>query len=207
MITELLSNLKDGARSNKYKVNIPFDDEDLNILVQTATFPGRTITPIEIYLRGRKVQLRGETNLENTIDISFYNTTDMKARKQIIDWMMIVHNNQYIPGGSAFGQIGSALTSIVSGVKNIINDPTSLLSSGGNPYQKDITIEQLNGNGDVSYSATLIGAFPINVSTIEYDDSNSEITKTTVSFAFTEVSENRTGKTSVQDVLSAFRGI
>jgi hypothetical protein len=48
-------------------------------------------------------------------------------------------------------------------------------------------IEQLDSNGNVTFSTTLIGAFPINVSSVELTDETSEISTTDVTFAFTDI--------------------
>jgi hypothetical protein len=76
---------------------------------------------------------------------------------------------------------------MISGIKDIIKNPTSLLNSGTNTYQKDIKIEQLDNDGNVTFYSTLIGAFPINISTVELNDSNSEISETTITFAFSDI--------------------
>jgi hypothetical protein len=166
--------------------------------VQSTTFPSKVQTPVEVFIKGRKVQIRGETNLENTWDVTFYNTKDMSARKSILEWMDIIHYNQWFEGGNSYQ---GALDSIVSGIKNIMNDPFSLLNQGMNKYQKNIKVEQLDGYGNITYTCELIGAFPINVSSIELDDSNSEVSKTTVTFAFTDI------KYSDKSTLSAIRDI
>jgi hypothetical protein len=187
MIRELMDVLEDGARQNKYRVIIPGDgisSKDIDILVQSATLPGITITPVEVFIRGRKAQLRGETNLENTWDVTFYNTTNMEVRNMILEWMSTIHWNQWEPGDGGFlGQIDSLITS----VQNVISNPLSLLSKGMTTYQKDIFIEQLDNDESSTYKIGLVGAFPINVSAIDLEDETSDVSKTTVTFAFTDI--------------------
>jgi hypothetical protein len=189
MITDLISTLNQGARGNKYRVIIPLSEsKDLDILVKETTFPSKTITPVDIIIRGRKASLRGETNIENTWDITFYNKKDMFERKLLLDWLELVHTNQWNPDAGYLENILSGADSIISGVNNAISNPLSLISGGLSTYQKDIIIEQLDADGNVTFSTTLIGAFPINISNINLTNEISEISTTSVTFAFTDLS-------------------
>jgi hypothetical protein len=187
MIHELVNTLKEGARTNKYRLNLytpiadSIEQKELDILVTSTTMPSKTITPVEVFLKGKKVQIRGETNIENTWDVTVYNTSDMKIRENMLRWMDIVHYNKWK------GTPATGIKSMVSGIKDVIKNPTSLLNSGTNTYQKDIKIEQLDNDGNVTFYSTLIGAFPINISTVELNDSNSEISETTITFAFSDI--------------------
>jgi len=189
MINNLINTLSSGARSNKYRITIPFPNiKDIDVLVQSTTFPSKTITPVDILIRGRKVSLRGETNLENTWDITFYNNKDMIERKIMLDWLNLVHTNQWNPDTGFLSNALSGVESLISGVKNVIENPMSLISGGGmTKYQKDIKIEQLDNSGSSTFSTTLIGAFPINVSNIELSDQETNVSQTTVTFAFSDI--------------------
>jgi hypothetical protein len=188
MITDLISILNQGARGNKYRVVIPLpESKDLDILVKETTFPSKTITPVEVMIRGRKASLRGETNLENTWDIIFYNKKDMSERKKLLDWMDLVHSNQWNADAGFLENTLSGAESIVSGITNAIQNPMSLFASEASVYQRDIIIEQLDANGDVTFSTTLIGAYPINVGTVELTDESSEISTTQATFAFNNI--------------------
>ena len=209
MIQDLLYKIKSGARSNKYRVIIPAGNnwsKDIDTLIQSTNLPSRTITPVEVYLRGRKVQLRGETNLENTWDMTFYNSENMEERAKILEWMEQIHRNQYnLSSFSYLSQGIAAAKSIYEGVKNLINDPLSLFNSGVVKYQKDITIEQLDSDGKPTFKVILIGAFPINMSAVEYDDSTSDISKSTCTFAFTDI-KYESGSMSMSDIERILKG-
>ena len=195
MITDLITTLNQGARTNKYRIIIPISESDkIDTLVKETSFPSRTITPLEINIRGRKVSLRGDTNLENTIDITFYNTHNMKERKEILNWMDEVHKNQWNPEAGAFENIIGGISSMVSGVTNVIQNPLSLLSGVSPTYQKDITIEQIDYNGDATFRSVLIGAFPINVGNITLSSENGEISTTTVTFSYTDLKNEIDGE-------------
>jgi hypothetical protein len=199
MINQILDIVKSGARTNKYKITIPVVEaeyiRDFDFTIQSSSLPSRTITPVEVYVKGRKTQLRGETNLENTWDITFYNTDNMEARQVILDWMEEVHKNQYNMNNRGLISQGiNAIKSIGKGIGELIDNPLSIFDQGVISYQKDITIEQLDGKGDTMFTVTLVGAFPINVSSVELDDSVSDISKTSVTFAFTDIYSERKGQ-------------
>lgn len=203
MISELLRNVKAGARKNKYRVMVPVLDKGegsdlsktINILCTNAAMPGRTLTPTEIVIKGRKVQLKGETAFEGTWEITFYNTEDLKIRSYFLDWMKeIAPTNMNI--GGMLGGVNAIKTlanntkaarSMNEGINNIIANPLGALNI--NPYyQRDIKVEQLSGNGEVEYEVMVIGAFPTTVSPIEYDDTaGGEVSQTTITFAYTDI--------------------
>ena len=188
MISNLISTLNQGARKNKYRVTIPLPNSaDIDLLVHSASFPSKTIIPVDIIVRGRKASIRGETSIENTWDITFYNKKDMKERKDLLDWMDLVHSNQWDPESGFVQNVMSGVDSLISGVKNTIENPLSLLQSEMTDYQKDIIVEQLDGNGQVTFSTTLIGAFPITVGNVELGDETGEISTTSCTFAFSDI--------------------
>jgi len=194
MINELVSIVNSGARGNKYRITIPVVEANFSrkfdFMVQSTTFPSKTITPVEVFIKGRKVQLRGETNLENTWDLTFYNTVDMKARRLLLEWMDEVHKNQWSPDSINQGPLRDVLDSIKSigkGISNLLENPLSLFDDGVISYQKNILIEQLDNNGNVTFKTLLIGAFPVNIGRTDLADSEGNVTQSTVTFAFTDI--------------------
>ena len=203
MISDLLRSVQSGARKNKYRVLVPVLDKSegsdlsrtINILCTTAALPGRTLTPTELVVKGRKVQLKGETAFEGTWEMTFYNTEDLKIRSYFLDWMKEISPTNMNVGGMLSGvnaikalsnEVKSA-RSMTEGINNIISNPLGALNI--NPYyQKDIKVEQLDGDESVKYQLMVIGAFPITVSSIEYDDTSvGEVSQTTVTFAYTDI--------------------
>jgi len=120
----------------------------------------------------------------------------MDARNYFIKWMTEVHNNDVDTSMPATGVLGDIeafvddATAAFNTVQGVINDPLGSLFGGGGgtaSYQKDITIQQLDSNGNKSAQVTLIGAFPASVSAIDYDDSAGEISTTSVNFNYTNI--------------------
>jgi len=213
MINKLLSKVQSGARTNKYRVIIPINQtsfsEDIDFMAQNTTFPSRTITPVEVFIKGRKVQIRGETNLENTWDVTFYNSENMELRLLFLLWMQEIHKNQYIVASdNMITKIGNMISGIKNTVTSLIENPLGLFDAGLINYQKEITIEQINSDGDTTFTTKLIGAFPINVSAIDLEDSNSDVSKTTVTLAFTDVYyESKGQRLTIDEVQQILRGL
>jgi len=199
-IKNLINTLKSGARSNKYRLLVPTIEisRSLDVMCHAAALPGRVITPVDVTIKGKKTQIIGETSLSGSWTVVFYNDSEMVARRYFTQWMEDMHSlalkNQggYFKGldtlsGLALSEINS-LKDAVKEVKAIVKDHTQLLLSGVAPeYQKDIKIQQLGNSENIILEATIIGAFPINVEDIQLDDSTSEISSTSITFAFSDV--------------------
>jgi len=192
MVSSLISTIKSGARANKYRIIIPIMNanivQDIDFTVQSSSMPGKTITPVEVYIKGRKIQMRGETNLENTWDITFYNKNDLSIRNLLISWIELIHNNKYeVIERNPLSDIEESFDRIGDALDNTLGNPFGFNGENNLNYQKDITIEQLDQNGEAITKVLLIGAFPITVGPIELDDSNGNISTSTCTFAFTDI--------------------
>lgn len=116
-INDLKNALRGGGRVNKYKLifSIPStvattsDLQDADVLCKATSFPGMTITPIEVFTQGRKFILPGDTAYENTWDVTFYNTADHALRKDIISWMRSADDFQQNTHSGAPGDIMTEL--------------------------------------------------------------------------------------------------
>lgn len=64
-----------------------FDSSDLNTRCQTVTIPSRSITPMEINLRGHKVFQHGIIDYKNTLQMTLYETQDSKVQEFINKYM------------------------------------------------------------------------------------------------------------------------
>lgn len=202
-INDLVNTLKSGARANKYRIIIPSVDisRSLDVMCHSASLPGRIITPVDVVIKGKKTQIVGETSLSGSWTANFYNDSGMVSRKYFTRWMEELHNlnikdNSGLLGG--LGELGNTISQginaadsigqAVKEVKAIVNDPLQLLVRTHAPeYQKDIKVQQLDGNNNVIFEATITGAFPINVEDISLDDSTAEISSTSVTFAFSDI--------------------
>lgn len=199
MIQELLNIMHSGARKNKYRILLPVSgtlSRNMDILCHNTTLPGRTLTPVEAVIKGHKVQLVGETSFEGTWEATFYNTTDMITRNYFINWMQEAHSNNLDTSMESTGILGEIeafandINASVNKVKNAYTDPigTFLGGVGAGPlYQRDLTIQQLDGEGNVTSAVTLIGAFPTNVGAVDLDDSTGDISTTSITFNYNDI--------------------
>jgi len=227
-IGELLSNIRSGARSNKYRVLIPTNDNNLSrnmdILCNASNIPGRAITPIDITIKGKKTQIAGETSLEGTWSATFYNTNSMGIRIYFDNWIQDIHNlnvpeiqNNGLLGlealNTAVRDVNSAINSFqrnVDRVSGVIKDPLGTLFGSGNVtpfYQRDITIQQLGtSDDDVPFDVTLLGAFPLSISSTEVSDNGEGISETEVTFAYSDIIINQQHPSKTQTIITGLFG-
>lgn len=202
MIDDLLNSVNSGARRNKYRVLIPIIDKELSrevsILCHASSLPGRTLVPTEVVIKGRKVQMRGETSFDGSWEMTVYNTENMKIRQYFLDWMQQVHNTHInptglvgtIPGAESFvnqaNNVVGAAKGVAQTINNIGSNPLALINAQP-AYQRDIKIEQLNSRGEVEAEVLLIGAFPTAVAAVDLDDATGEVSTSTITFAYSDM--------------------
>jgi len=203
MISELMSVIGDGARTNKYRiiVNLP-DSREVDILCQNTSMPGKAITPVDVWYKGRRYQARGETQHNPSWTFTFYNQKNLKIRNEFWNWMNLVHNSKigyfgtienFIPQHlmqdikNTWGNINE----FINDIGQVIEDPMSIITGYNGmtvPYwQTNVKIYQLDGLGNETYHTELVGAFPIEISPIEYTDANGEVSTTTITMAYTDI--------------------
>lgn len=86
--------------------------------------------------------------------------------------------------------------------QNLVIDPNSFLVLYESDYKTNITITQLNDKNEENHSVTLIGAYPITVNTISFDNqSENQIQKLSVTFAYTKI------KTVDSDATTRYKNI
>lgn len=139
-----------GARANLFRVTCNFpgyaggDSELASFLIKGAQLPASNVAPITIPFRGRQLQVPGDRVFEPWT-ISVINDSGMTIRNAFERWMNGI--NQH-------------------------NANTGL--SNPNDYSADMTVEQLNKEGEVTKSYTFRGCWPSNISAIDvsYDAEN-----------------------------------
>lgn len=99
VVSKLKTALGQGARSSKFKINLNIPQaqgsgggEVVDTLCTQSTFPGIQQTPIEVFQKGRKLVLPGETQYESTWTLTFYQTEEHDLRKDFIAWMKAMDN-------------------------------------------------------------------------------------------------------------------
>lgn len=213
-ITDLKKNLGPGLglRKNKYLLELPvpgISGETLNILCQSAGLPEKTIQTTTIWHKGRRYEMRGETNFSGTYEVSILDDSDMNVRKVFDKWLNKIDDtgaaNGGILGASGEGPLSSAISNIKSGVKalneaknflknpvkNLIGFGLNVLNSdgAGNPpgYQVDVNIWQLSQTGEKVYGYKLQNAYPKELGIVTLDDEQeNQLSQFSVTFAYSE---------------------
>ncbi|NQU33998.1 MAG: hypothetical protein HQ521_12250, partial [Bacteroidetes bacterium] len=73
-----------GLRKNKYMLELPVptvSGESLNILCQSAGLPERNISTTDLWHKGRKYTVRGETDFVGEYEISIVDDDKMTVRQ------------------------------------------------------------------------------------------------------------------------------
>jgi len=183
--------------------------EQLNILCQSAGMPERNLSTVDLWHKGRRYTVRGETDFVGEYEISIVDDDQMQMRKLFDNWMKSIDNsrpdkNSSLLGASfeelAPGLIGglSSAVGFAKKVKNVISSPASLTdfavglldpSQGfaGATYQVDVNIWQVDNNNNNVYGYKLQNAFPksIGIVTLEDGDENT-MSEFSVTMAFSE---------------------
>ena len=139
-----------GARANLFKVTCGFpgyaggDVELASFLIKGAQLPASIIAPITIPFRGRQLQIAGDRTFEPW-SITVINDVNMEIRNAFERWMNGINQHNANTG---------------------IANPTD--------YSADMTVEQLDKEGNVTKRYVFRGTWPTNVSAIDvnYDSEN-----------------------------------
>ena len=212
-ITQLKNHLGTGLglRKNRYLLEIPMptiDGETLNILCQSAGFPERNISTSEIWHKGRRFTVRGETDFVGEYEITILDDSNMKIRYLFDTWLKQIDNTRPNPNagllGSSFEIFDNIVDEVADGValinsvKSTVTNPTKLLNftvglldSNKGPaaaeYQTDINIWQLDGQNEKVYGYKLQNAFPKSVGDLSLEDSDeNSLSEFRITFAFSE---------------------
>lgn len=169
-----------GLRKNRYLVEIPAptnNGETINMLCQSAGLPERNITTTDVWHKGRRYQVRGETDFIGEYEISIIDDDKMKIRQMFDDWMKKVDNTKPNGGGggASFESNGSD------------NPPTASYQADINIWQMDNPSPQGSVDSQKIYGYKLQNAFPkqVGIVTLEDNEENT-LSEFSVTFAFSE---------------------
>jgi len=166
----------DGARSTKYEVYFSFVDsavditeEDLIYMGKTASFPGKSHTPVNFSYKGRKIPIKGQVKYTQVWDCSFYLTEDHRLKHAIENWLESLDNIHYD------ASVNKGLSTAISAKKQ---------SDG--KYVTDIHIFQKDFDGVNNRAKYVLhNAYPTNISNVATDTSaTSNILEFAVTFSF-----------------------
>lgn len=218
-----------GIRSNKYVILVPLPgglSKKLAVLAKATSLPERNIGTVDLYHKGRRYKVRGDTDLQNTYNISLTDDSEMKLRKAFDAWLRSVDNpetdvdatNLGITGSStladAFNAISGSLNAASelaseysqSGVSSILKNAfigNSALAS----YQKNVEVYQLTKSGVPVYGYQLQNCYPTEVGAVEIsDESDNQFSEFSVVLTYSDFIPLDPNESNASQILNAILG-
>jgi len=166
-IRTLLDTLGQGARSNKFLVNIAFPSVAngarpvlFDTLCKSVTLPGLAVQEVEKFHRGEKITLATRQELPGTFTCTFYDTETQLVRGTFLNWIRFIHDK----------------------------NTGKVAAKSHADYMGEIAITQLTARGSVNddkITTRLKYVFPKSVQDLEYSaDANDVIQECTVTFQY-----------------------
>ena len=158
-----------GARPNLFKATLNFpayaggDVELSSFLCKTAALPVSEMALVTVPFRGRQLKIAGDRTFANWT-VTVINDTDFSVRDAMERWMNGINAHAANTG---------------------LSNPVD--------YEADLSVDQLDRNGDVLKTYNFRGCFPTNVSEIALSyETNDTIEEFTVEFAIQYWESNTT---------------
>ena len=179
-INDTLALIGAGARTNKFRVLYPVFGDEIDIICNATSSPGRELGTTEVFVKGRKIQLAGEMADEGTWEMTIYNTPDLLHRRFFLKMIAGIHNfqtpdyiidtgsisNSELNGGTNLSVSGTANTS--SGIADALGQISETVSKINTAYNSvKTTIDSISRtagdikaaiNGDLVSLETLVGS-------------------------------------------------
>lgn len=176
-VDQMLAQFKSSggvARGNRYRVTFDGDDGNkLNILCDSVSMPGRQIATTE-YMTSMKAYKRPYNFINEDVSVSFILTNDWYTWNYLKDWQSSIINN-------------------------IDEDTGAYTVNLRSQYAKQVIIDHLNEQNQITKSIKLFNAFPITLNSTELANSNeSSILRCSTVLAYDNWSENFTGTVTIQ---------
>jgi hypothetical protein len=154
-----------GARANQFRVELTFPGiaqggneagRRAQFLCTAASLPGSDITPVPVFFRGRQLPLAGERTF-NPWSVSILNDTDFSIRNAFESWSNAVNDLRFNTG---------------------VTSPSI--------YTADMSVHQLDRNGQTLKSYKFISAWPQSIGEIQLSfNQNDQVEEFQVTFVYT----------------------
>ena len=193
-----------GLRTNKYLLQIPVNGQSglkINVLCRSSSLPERNIDTVTMMYRGRRHNLRAETQFPGTYEISVVDDSDMELRKMFDRWLNAV---DLVPGSEESGMSDGEFTANNSRFGEVNR------GNGRKSYQLDLNIWQLDANNIPVYGYVLKGAFPSSLGTVTLEDNDdSTMSEFSITISYSEtlpVETNYSHDPSLNTTLDGYGG-
>lgn len=218
-----------GIRSNKYVILVPLAgglSKKLAILAKSTSLPERNLGTVDLYHKGRRYKVRGDTDLQNTYNISLTDDSEMKLRKAFDAWLRSVDNPETDKDATNPGLLGyntlsdsfNALTGSINAASELISEfsqssASSILKNAfiGNAalasYQKNVEVYQLTKSGVPVYGYQLQNCYPTEVGAVEIsDESDNQFSEFSVTLTYSDFIPLDPSESEAAKVLSSVLG-
>jgi len=98
-IADFVSKFQHGARSNLFRVDIPYLGEDCRFFCKSAQFPGYSVEKIPVRYQNNNVYIAGDTDFPDW-NVTIINDKNFGIRKNIELWMASIKNKNMTDGAS-----------------------------------------------------------------------------------------------------------
>lgn len=202
-----------GVRTNKFllEFTIPLHGAEhpwkWNVLCKATSFPQRSMHTANMWRFGRKYNLRGETNFNDTWTLTFEDDSSLSLRKNFDRWFREIDDTRLQHTGlNVYANLGNPdarlltrqvdlferedrapfnLGSVFDDIKTAFLRPEYAPSLPN--YQTDVRVYQLDQTGNKVMGYLMQNAFISDIGAVDYgDDKLNELVTYQVTFTFSE---------------------
>lgn len=202
-----------GVRTNKFllEFNIPLHNSvhpwKWNILCKAISFPQRSMHTASMWRFGRKYNLRGETNFNDTWTLTFEEDSALSLRKDLDRWFREIDDSRLQHTAlNVYQHMGDPVRRLETKQVDLFEREDTAEFNFGNffdgvvtsflrpeyapslpNYQTDIRVYQLDQTGNKVMGYVMQNAFVSDIGAVEYgDDKQNELVTYPVTFTYSE---------------------
>lgn len=217
-----------GIRSNKYVVIVPLPgglSKKLAVLAKATSLPERNLGSVDLYHKGRRYKVRGDTDLAGTYNISLTDDSQMKLRKYFDAWFRMADNPETDKDATNEGILGSTLSDALNSITGSLNAASELIAEFSSAsissiikdsfldnstlasYQKPVEVYQLDKSGVPVYGYQLQNCFPTEIGAVEISDENeNQFSEFSVTFTYSDFISLDPNESKVSQILGSVLG-
>lgn len=163
-----------GLRKNRYVIEFPSGGIKKNVLCMATSLPERAMSTTTVFFNGRKYNIRGETEYNNTFEVSFVDDSNMYLRQEFDAWLNAVDNSNF------------NTTSEQGNNKSITVHPD--YKANNTSYKTEVNIWQVGNDGETGvYGYCLQDCFVSSVGSVALEDTTeNQMSEFSVTFTYSE---------------------
>lgn len=188
-VKQLLNEIKAPSIANRFEVeiNVPIvlkaqyfankalggktdspDDLTFRTLAKSTSFPGKSISTVNVIKQGRTYPIRGVAEFDHTWDVTFYNTADLDIKWFFEDWMYQIDRHDSLLYRTPF-------------INNYLG--TTSVNSG---YMTNLKVKHISTceGKDSQPEFELVHSWPSRISDVQLSADSKNVTEFTVTFHY-----------------------